>query len=216
MFRVARMLFLLSSGFPHSRGDVPVVRTVQAAITKFSPLTWGCSGEASLEPEPTPVFPTHVGMFLASIIVFIIPHSFPHSRGDVPLTLFLCAADLMFSPLTWGCSLLLFTRFYRFLVFPTHVGMFRDSLHFSLLFVSFPHSRGDVPAETDALLDDKAFSPLTWGCSMMMQPHFVSSAVFPTHVGMFRSPRSTLRRWSGFPHSRGDVPYSSRSCLPCP
>ena len=52
------------------------------------------------------------------------------------------------------------------------------------------------------------FSPLTWGCSDDGKQNEHGSAVFPTHVGMFRPYHSRSPTATSFPHSRGDVPSS--------
>ncbi len=72
--------------------------------------------------------------------------------------------------------------------------------------MSFPHARGDVPADGGEGRDYNLFSPRTWGCSA---PRFIESTeqrVFPTHVGMFRIDAIELGPSGSFPHARGDVP----------
>ena len=90
---------------------------------------------------------------------------FPHTRGDVPTTINNHATPAACSPHTWGCSDHPEISAPRFIVFPTHVGMFR---HFALVLwlrTGFPHTRGDVPSTLRSTQSHILFSPHTWGCS---------------------------------------------------
>jgi len=84
MVRDARVSHDCPGRFPHSRGDGPERRPMKVTLYEFSPLTWGWSGETPHESNPLRVFPTHVGMVRALIMVFDPLESFPHSRGDGP------------------------------------------------------------------------------------------------------------------------------------
>ena len=191
MFRARYVAAAVSSGFPHSRGDVPRLGATISGTLPFSPLTWGCSLALAARRRRSYVFPTHVGMFRAFWRPSAPWAGFPHSRGDVP-----------------GLT------FYRRLlprVFPTHVGMFRTTGRDMPSPPSFPHSRGDVPSRRRNPVPGSTFSPLTWGCSDGEIIWEKEPSVFPTHVGMFRSMEQSGIRRLRFPHSRGDVP--SMMCI---
>ena len=48
---------------PHARGGVSQAYTDASALSQSSPRTWGCFSSQGPLPRPTPVFPTHVGVF---------------------------------------------------------------------------------------------------------------------------------------------------------
>ena len=186
MFRASARPSPALCRFPHSRGDVPWPLLRDAVDPTFSPLTWGCSGHSGGRRRPWRVFPTHVGMF----------------RG-LRFTVGYCHG---FSPLTWGCSAQRGATCRRRQVFPTHVGMFLRVEEIQFRAVRFPHSRGDVPTGKSYGKKNRAFSPLTWGCSIYDVHYLSPSCVFPTHVGMFHCSAERLENGRRFPHSRGDVP----------
>ena len=51
----------------------------------------------------------------------------------------------MFSPHTWGCTSSRGSEYTRSVVFPTHVGVYRNEKGDSGWWYSFPHTRGGVP-----------------------------------------------------------------------
>ena len=146
MFRSQIPTIVSSFGFPHTRGDVPMPSTRARSALMFSPHTWGCSASALAYLVPIDVFPTHVGMFRTASASRPQNRRFPHTRGDVPHLELLLEDAVQFSPHTWGCS----SRPPRHrggpVVFPTHVGMFRDARLAVGLTACFPHTRGDVPS----------------------------------------------------------------------
>ena len=145
MFRSRVSVSSEISGFPHPRGDVPFGRRINSPAHWFSPPAWGCSGRGQMTDRERGVFPTRVGMFLADSISENSGNCFPHPRGDVPQHQRIARLFNKFSPPAWGCSAnrggicLLIT------VFPTRVGMFRQSFGVDNAIPGFPHPRGDVP-----------------------------------------------------------------------
>ena len=75
-----------------------------------------------------------------------------------------------------------------------------------LLFVCFPHASGDGPfnRNPNAWLD--WFSPREWGWSEHAVLQHGSQRVFPTRVGMVRSPLTLFSPSMSFPHASGDGP----------
>jgi len=159
------------------------------------------------------VFPTRVGMFRARDSQQIRASSFPHARGDVPVIIAILLTVRRFSPRAWGCSAVRRNARMPCHVFPTRVGMFRIAIIRAASRGRFPHARGDVPRRAWAALRRPMFSPRAWGCSGTNALPPIPGAVFPTRVGMFRSPRQSLFTGSRFPHARGDVPDNAAVSL---
>ncbi len=78
---------------------------------------------------------------------------------------------------------------------------------------SFPHTRGDGPTTGSGFTPDKVFSPHPWGWTDELQGFFDTEIVFPTPVGMDRGGTSGGTSLHGFPHTRGDGPYSDALLL---
>ena len=134
------------------------------------------------------------------------PTCFPHACGDVPKGLNLSPEADLFSPRMWGCSEPCIYRPVQHFVFPTHVGMFRLTARVWAINDRFPHACGDVPSHGPLFIQFVKFSPRMWGCSVVMIPILLILPVFPTHVGMFRTPPSSRGEYPCFPHACGDVP----------
>ena len=183
MFLFDLRCFIANLRFPHTRGDVPLLDFLLYPITLFSPHTWGCSGLHRLWTRFGRVFPTHVGMFRIFLWVTGGLRCFPHTRGDVPFYRFGCRSVSVFSPHTWGCSVLLTSIRFFCLVFPTHVGMFRSLIFCCIQSRCFPHTRGDVPFCLRLLALETKFSPHTWGCSELLNRRGRHYLVFPTDFG---------------------------------
>jgi len=196
-------------GFPHARGDVPISCVRVVSYTLFSPRAWGCSGWSRREPCAPAVFPTRVGMFRSTPWPKPASTGFPHARGDVPLRGEPLQWRGQFSPRAWGCSgnVLTFGSYWD--VFPTRVGMFRTPAGTCQQTPCFPHARGDVPAESCCETSCFSFSPRAWGCSITAPQRSAHLIVFPTRVGMFRTPNLARSPCVSFPHARGDVPNLS-------
>ena len=70
---------------------------------------------------------------------------FPHARGDGPVSNGTDRQLSLFSPRPWGWSVNTSAGMPDSDVFPTPVGMVRDTANFSPLIACFPHARGDGP-----------------------------------------------------------------------
>ena len=154
----------MHDGLPHARGGVSSPPRMRGSARKSSPRTWGCFSKAWARPVTTPVFPTHVGVFLKTVKDWEQADSLPHARGGVSLP-----------PTPDDISR----------VFPTHVGVFPKSVDVSPEDTRLPHARGGVSNYRCSACWEKLSSPRTWGC-FYKDRYFVSCAeVFPTHVGVF-------------------------------
>ena len=104
MFRCQAWRNSSGCGFPHVCGDVPPLADLYFWGAEFSPRMWGCSERVWSLLRYCPVFPTYVGMFLASTRVRGRYSSFPHVCGDVPFNSVRVPFPRAFSPRMWGCS----------------------------------------------------------------------------------------------------------------
>jgi len=95
----------------------------------------------------------------------------------------------MFSPHAWGCTDRMASGAWE-----------KDR---------FPHTRGDVPKMAKAIFDFIPFSPHAWGCTAYPQSVDLRNCVFPTRVGMYLAYDPQSGRLYSFPHTRGDVPFTT-------
>ena len=145
MFRCYTGNFVLDSGFPRVRGDVPLVNSSAAYPRLFSPRARGCSRPVREKPVLPKVFPACAGMFPRLIIPQMILSRFPRVRGDVPAW---CGSSVgfgLFSPRARGCSLPKPISTLLPIVFPACAGMFRGWYLPHHPLQGFPRVRGDVP-----------------------------------------------------------------------
>ena len=140
---------------PFSRSEQP-----------FSPHTWGCTFTLANVERISNVFPTHVGVYRCAICARLLQkrfsphtwgctgcapdhptecHRFPHTRGGVPTLDEKYREAAQFSPHTWGCTVHALSFQQGDVVFPTHVGVYRDALLDVTSYLRFPHTRGGVP-----------------------------------------------------------------------
>ena len=137
---------------------------------------------------------------------YLVLHSFPRIRGDVPKSLQRAGHIRMFSPHTRGCSFRGFFALYRPEVFPAYAGMFRGCNRNQSASGSFPRIRGDVPRGPDHRYYFFRFSPHTRGCSYLDVLGEMPAVVFPAYAGMFPRTCSMPDLTPRFPRIRGDVP----------
>ncbi len=91
-------------------------------------------------------------------------------------------------------------------VFPTHVGVYLRSVRRRHATHGFPHACGGVPVERNDLILHFSFSPRMWGCTGKWNTLQGDEFVFPTHVGVYRTPSPSTLRTPRFPHACGGVP----------
>ena len=83
MFLRALPAVLSTVRFLHARGDVSYFWPFSFRFGMFSPRTWRCFSEVSMQLRCLDVFSTHVEMFLRLIWIFLRSICFLHARGDV-------------------------------------------------------------------------------------------------------------------------------------
>ncbi|SMG67270.1 conserved hypothetical protein [methanotrophic bacterial endosymbiont of Bathymodiolus sp.] len=109
---------------PHARGGVsPMMDIVSNSLTS-SPRPWGCFSGIHLLLVMLDVFPTPVGVFPTSSLLYPCLSSLPHARGGVSDLKLLRMRLMKSSPRPWGCFYSHYTFVAAFLVFPTPVGVF--------------------------------------------------------------------------------------------
>ena len=88
---------------PHARGGVSIAKQLKDAMTRSSPRPWGCFSRRPARPLLRRVFPTPVGVFLFSRLIFWFIPRLPHARGGVSKSLSRTGALRLSSPRPWGC-----------------------------------------------------------------------------------------------------------------
>src|ERR1035438_8328465 len=132
--------------------------------------------------------------------------SIPHPRGDGPSHGINPGNVPQYSPPAWGWSAPIANRPAAGSVFPTRVGMVRHSSRRRARRSGIPHPRGDGPSRRLFETTPFVYSPPAWGWSALRAIGQPSAPVFPTRVGMVRSPSSLSFGCWRIPHPRGDGP----------
>ena len=178
---------------------------VRPAASASSPRPWGCFSYSIKFERRKVVFPTPVGVFLASRTMPAIVRRLPHARGGVS-----CASDnsrfaSRSSPRPWGCFHV-FNRDRRMAaVFPTPVGVFLLYVCTFRAFISLPHARGGVSRSSRTRHFKQASSPRPWGCFHKPLSGNLPLTVFPTPVGVFLMDAIGQYFRRRLPHARGGV-----------
>ena len=156
---------MTNKGLPHARGGVSEDGDGGWRRLSSSPRTWGCFRGIVPCRISLWVFPTHVGVFLASKYAIVFDRGLPHARGGVSSSVLSALSFSTSSPRTWGCFSAVQARRQAQEVFPTHVGVFPAMGGTPQLQLCLPHARGGVSHTADTV----GFRPLsslrTWGIS---------------------------------------------------
>ena len=104
MYRKADSAALASTGFPRTRGDVPLNLMCSAHQSRLPPHTRGCTaGRRGARAAPH-ASPAHAGMYLVEKPPARISNGFPRTRGDVPQGLTAVGRGGGLPPHTRGCT----------------------------------------------------------------------------------------------------------------
>ena len=172
MVRPIRAIIIAPPCFPHTRGDGPAACNVSRFFMMFSPHAWGWSVIGRIGCVCGGVFPTRVGMVRRAWGNLARGWSFPHTRGDGPLSFGHSTFDVVFSPHAWGWSEKERRPRCVASVFPTRVGMVRPRGGADYYWHRFPHTRGDGPMKYNISDAGEAFSPHAWGWSDYPQTRY--------------------------------------------
>jgi len=129
----------------------------------------------------------------------------PHVRGCVSNWYKFGGYINPYSPLTWGCFLVLDRKSCSVRVFPTYVGVFLIKCWSLLSMTGLPHACGGVSQVIGDKLEISQSSPRTWGCFRHQRPPAKPDLVFPTYVGVFPGKLSGRKPRLSLPHARGGV-----------
>ena len=177
---------LTASGFPRTRGDGPSLRSFAGTTAEVSPA--------------------HAGMDLSMSKSITPSMCFPRTRGDGPPETSGRHYLEWFPPHTRGWTHSYMVDGQLVPVSPAHAGMDLICSSISLLFASFPRTRGDGPPSPSVLRMRGGFPPHTRGWTVRGEFLMGACDVSPAHAGM-----DLLGRWSRasslrFPRTRGDGP----------
>ncbi len=173
------------SRLPHVRGGVSVLYRIKDARTGSSPRAWGCFFRQWTCFRRLLVFPTCVGVFLASDDQINCNLSLPHVRGGVSYRPERPSSSAPSSPRAWGCFCTRGVCIPCRTVFPTCVGVFPQVTSWPGTPTSLPHVRGGVSVITSEQYKKWVSSPRAWGCFSQGLPRRTAFFVFPTCVGVF-------------------------------
>ena len=127
---------------PHARGGVSEDGDGGWRRLSSSPRTWGCFRGIVPCRISLWVFPTHVGVFLASKYAIVFDRGLPHARGGVSSSVLSALSFTTSSPRTWGCFHAGHGHETQAGVFPTHVGVFLKRRIRSAFGLCLPYARG--------------------------------------------------------------------------
>ncbi len=204
------------SCLPHARGGVSDLLHALIRHTKSSPRTWGCFRSESVCISDCGVFPTHVGVFLAALMVARCNPSLPHARGGVSKKERTRGMRSWSSPRTWGCFCAVRAGPGGLWVFPTHVGVFLETWGRCDGVMRLPHARGGVSTDSYLGANVVVSSPRTWGCFRHAMYQAPCCCVFPTHVGVFPNRTRNTGMRICLPHARGGVSSLSEAIKALP
>ena len=179
-------------GLPHACGGVSGATGSFTAESGSSPRLWGCFPLWPLSPVRQEVFPTLVGVFPPSSGIVSPRSSLPHACGGVsaPFTTYHC--PLWSSPRLWGCFHLHLFQQWSGNVFPTLVGVFPFTPIPITGSQRLPHACGGVSKFAVRRALERMSSPRLWGCFLPRSSGGDLQYVFPTLVGVFPMPLSSV------------------------
>ena len=113
---------------------------------------------------------------------------------------------MQFSPHGWGWTFFVPVHLAVLPVFPTRVGVDRQSAPPPRRSESFPHTRGGGPTRRASRRSAAWFSPHAWGWTALGGRIAALGGVFPTRVGVDLGVVKQKRPQRCFPHTRGGGP----------
>ena len=137
---------LRSCRIPHARADGPDIRDELGDLKQYSPRPWGWTGRTQGRGRGCEVFPTPVGMDRRLSAGPCRNSCIPHARGDGPQMMWHSSYGGWYSPRPWGWTGRSSPIDRQPCVFPTPVGMNRNSAMAGHSSSRIPHARGDGPS----------------------------------------------------------------------
>ena len=164
VFLMHVLAYVLPFSLPHACGGVSILAVLHGECFRSSPRMWGCFPASQSQPGESPVFPTHVGVFLSQRNCRWVKGRLPHACGGVSQYIIQDCGIIGSSPRMWGCF---WQRSYAWRwhsVFPTHVGVFPPADIRAFVGISLPHACGGVSLGDDLGAAVILSSPRMWGC----------------------------------------------------
>ena len=171
-----------------------------------SPHTRGWTLERPRRPRARPGFPAHAGMDPRDPRRDIARPRVPRTRGDGPFSYYGIRTVGRGSPHTRGWTAGAGWRREPGVGFPAHAGMDRVGERGLRGAGRVPRTRGDGPGATGLVGCRTGGSPHTRGWTPRRRSTTSTGAGFPAHAGMDPARRSSCRRRSWVPRTRGDGP----------
>ena len=171
--------------FPRSCGDIPATACKSAYRISFPPFMRGYTLSFSVALSVTGVSPVHAGIYLYRISSAGLRRSFPRSCGDIPHRLVLDRLFKEFPPFMRGYTSQRQTTRRQLPVSPVHAGIYPCRAPFLCVFLRFPRSCGDIPAEIDQAIDKVKFPPFMRGYTCQQGADQGRDGVSPVHAGIY-------------------------------
>ena len=190
---------------PYACGDCAAPRRASQIRCLCSLRMWGLRADAQEGRRTRLMFPTHVGIALSDPEPGLKYKYVPYACGD-------CANARAFALISRECSLRMWglrathRRSCRNgEMFPTHVGIARNPFQHGGACQDVPYACGDCAATPSMGRQIGQCSLRMWGLRGFVAPLRAHARMFPTHVGIARTP------FRG-PHAYRDVPYACGDC----
>ena len=192
--------------FPRTRGDVPSPTRPPASSAWLPPHARGCTLACASATHAGRASPARAGMYLTPRCGAHGRGGFPRTRGDVPITGRLVAANPWLPPHARGCTRLSAPRPRGRGASPARAGMYPRPCTRGIRRRGFPRTRGDVPIAANAANTATALPPHARGCTEWSRVTGITQKASPARAGMYRRWRSGRGGRGRFPRTRGDVP----------
>ncbi len=205
---------------PHARGGGPTGSSTTRAWRKCSPRAWGWTVGACLAGSAAGVFPTRVGVDRTGTAAYLSRPRVPHARGGGPSEHIIAALVARCSPRAWGWTVTAPTSSSAANVFPTRVGVDRQTSWLRSRRRGVPHARGGGPCWARIGGTTEVCSPRAWGWTVVAPLRVLEQIVFPTRVGVDREIAPPPPRPPSVPHARGGGPkgylirFDEHECSP--
>ncbi len=178
---------------PHARGGGPKAIEKALVAQACSPRAWGWTDAMAERAAKLDVFPTRVGVDRRLARGAARAPGVPHARGGGPAARVTTEPTWTCSPRAWGWTDLSEHVNPDLEVFPTRVGVDRTERGWLAPFRGVPHARGGGPPASKPSWRVEKCSPRAWGWTEAVEIGLQVPEVFPTRVGVDRSPAASHR-----------------------
>ncbi len=172
---------------PHGCGGGPRGTPLLSPVIEYSPRMWGWTVRPVRRVVLHIVFPTDVGVDRSTGRDRKTSQSIPHGCGGGPLTTGWGARSRVYSPRMWGWTADNGMGSKVPGVFPTDVGVDRQSEARPTGPTRIPHGCGGGPGRELTLRPTTWYSPRMWGWTGQSFGPVPLALVFPTDVGVDRN-----------------------------